>query len=162
MTVHRHATAPGSADNVIASVAEAQTMTTRILQTMESLEQVVLQETEALRAGKLNEAMDLGSSKTEYSRRYMAEAMNIQANHGFLREQLPTLWQALQRRHESFRAVLQQNLMVLATSHAVSEGIVRGVSDALASKAAPTTYGGGGRPATYRTPAQPLAVSRVL
>jgi len=162
MTVHRHATAPGSANSVIASVAEAQTLTTRILESMEALEQVVLQETEALRAGKLNEAMDLGPSKAEHSRRYMAEAMSIQANHGFLRERLPAVWQSLQQRHESFRAVLQQNLMVLATSHAVSEGIVRGVSDALASKAAPTTYGGGGRPAAHRTPAQPLAISRVL
>ena len=41
----------------------------------------------------------------------------------------------LQPRHDTFRALLQINLTVLATAHAVSEGIVRGVSGELARKA---------------------------
>jgi hypothetical protein len=52
---------------------------------------------------------------------------------------------------------------VLATAHAVSEGIVRGVSGELARKSSPQTYGASGR---ANTPdpraAQPLALSRML
>ena len=40
----------------------------------------------------------------------------------------PELLSALQRHHDVFRAMLQVNLTVLATAHAVSEGIVRGVN----------------------------------
>ena len=69
----------------------------------------------------------------------------------------------LVRHHNDFRALLQINLTVLATAHAVSEGIVRGVSGELARKAAPQTYGASGR-ANAPDPrnATPLAVSRVL
>ena len=61
------------------------------------------------------------------------------------------------------RAVAQKNMMVLATAHAVSEGIVRRLSGELARKAAPRVYGASGR--TVAPPpkrGQPLAVSRVL
>ena len=69
----------------------------------------------------------------------------------------------LLRRHSEFRALIQTNLTVLATAHAVSEGIVRGVSGELARKASPQTYGESGR-TTAPDPrsAPPLAVSRVL
>jgi hypothetical protein len=69
----------------------------------------------------------------------------------------------LNRKHEEFRALLQINLTVLATAHAVSEGIMRGVSDELARKAAPSTYGASGRTnVPGPSAAQPLTVSRVL
>ena len=69
----------------------------------------------------------------------------------------------LRQRHDKFRALLQINLTVLATAHAVSEGIVRGVSDEMARKSAPQTYGASGRTnAPSRSAASPLAVSRVL
>jgi len=59
--------------------------------------------------------------------------------------------------------MLQINLTVLATAHAVAEGIIRGVADEINKAAAPQVYGASGN----RTPpsprnAQPLAVSRVL
>ncbi len=52
---------------------------------------------------------------------------------------------------------------MLATAHAVSEGIVRGVSGEMARKAAPQTYGASGRAnLPGRSAAGPLAVSRTL
>ena len=62
-----------------------------------------------------------------------------------------------------FRPLLQTNLTVLATAHAVSEGIIRGVSGELARKRTPSTYGASGRangPAAKAS--QPLAFSRTL
>jgi hypothetical protein len=71
--------------------------------------------------------------------------------------------EALRQRHDAFRALLQINLTVLATAHAVSEGIVRGVSEELARKSAPQTYGATGRTnVPQRKSATPLTVSRNL
>ena len=64
----------------------------------------------------------------------------------------------------AFRSLLQTNLTVLATAHAVSEGIIRGVSGELARKQAPSTYGANGRAnqPSRRKASQPLAISRSL
>jgi hypothetical protein len=54
-------------------------------------------------------------------------------------------------------------MTVLATAHAVSEGVIRGVSGELARKRTPSTYGATGK--ASRPPAgasQPLALSRTL
>jgi hypothetical protein len=52
---------------------------------------------------------------------------------------------------------------VLATAHAVSEGIVRGVSGEMARKSTPQTYGASGRAnVPSRSAAAPIALSRVL
>jgi hypothetical protein len=59
--------------------------------------------------------------------------------------------------------LLQTNLTVLATAHAVSEGIIRGLSDQLARKSTPQTYGASGRTnLPSRGAGVPLAVSRSL
>ena len=59
--------------------------------------------------------------------------------------------------------LLQMNLTVLATAHAVSEGIIRGVSGELARTRAPQTYGASGRAnAPDPRASQPLALSRKL
>ena len=69
----------------------------------------------------------------------------------------------LRQRHDEFRALLQMNLTVLATAHAVSESIMRGVSNELARKATPQAYGATGRAtAPPVSSQQPLTVSRVL
>ena len=54
-------------------------------------------------------------------------------------------------------------MVVLATAHAVSEGIVRRLSGDLARKAAPQVYGASGRTtAPSGKQGKPLALSRVL
>jgi hypothetical protein len=64
---------------------------------------------------------------------------------------------------DNFRAVLQKNMVVLATAHAVSEGIMRRLSGDLARKAAPQVYGASGRTAAPNPRhGRPLAVSRTL
>ena len=50
----------------------------------------------------------------------------------------------LHRHHDTFRAMLQINLTVLATAHAVSEGIVRGVNIEMQhARTSQYLYGGG-------------------
>jgi hypothetical protein len=131
--------------------------------TMDEILQIVEQETALVRAGALVEASKLQAAKTDLANRYYAGASQIKAMIPALQSaQAPALAE-LKRKHNEFRALLQINLTVLATAHAVSEGIMRGVSDELARKAAPSTYGASGRTnAPKPSAAQPLAVSRVL
>jgi hypothetical protein len=121
------------------------------------------QETALVRAGRLADAAKLEATKAELAQKYYVGASRIKAALAQIRESAPEALASIERKHQEFRALLQMNLTVLATAHAVSEGIMRGVSEELARKSAPSTYGATGR-ANAPAPGagQPLAVSRVL
>jgi hypothetical protein len=125
---------------------------------------VVQEETDLIRKGRLAAAAKLQESKGDLTRLYVADTMRLRASQSELPRFLPAdKLAALRRGHDTFRALLQINLTVLATAHAVSEGIVRGVSGEMARKAAPQTYGASGRSlAPPQGAAQPLALSRML
>ena len=75
----------------------------------------------------------------------------------------PDLLTALRRHHDTFRAMLQINLTVLATAHAVSESIVRGVNTEIQRKNIPSTYTAAGQRAVPGPRNMtPLSVSRSL
>ena len=131
--------------------------------TMDNILRIVAQETELVRAGKLAQATQLQAEKADLANRYYAGTSHLKTMLAALPPQHQQPLAELKRRHEEFRALLQINLTVLATAHAVSEGIMRGVSDQLARKTAPSTYGATGRTnAPGASAGQPLAVSRVL
>jgi len=130
---------------------------------MDGLETVVAQETKLVRAGQLRQATGLGLEKSELSGRYFKAVEFLKANSKLLSRLVPQDIGALARRHELLQAELKTNLVVLATAHAVSEGIMRRLSGDLARKACPQVYGASGRtsaPDPKRT--QPLAFSRTL
>lgn len=130
---------------------------------MDQIIQVLEQETALVRAGRLTEAAKLEPEKASLSQLYYGCVGRLKGALPQLKQSSPEALDRLQRKHDEFRALLQMNLTVLATAHAVSEGIMRGVSDELARKAAPSTYGATGRAnAPSPSAAQPLAVSRVL
>jgi hypothetical protein len=130
---------------------------------IEKLSELMEQETALVRAGRVKLATDLGPAKSELAGELFTSTERLKANAKFLLQSLPARCAALRRRQEAFRAVLQKNLVVLATTHAVSEGIVRRLSGELARKASPQVYGASGR-ATAPNPkhGKPLAVSRTL
>jgi hypothetical protein len=130
---------------------------------MADIIKIVEQETELVRAGKLTAAATLEPEKTALAQQYMAAASLLQGHKPLLAKAAPDQLSGLRRKHDEFHALLQINLTVLATAHAVSEGIMRGVSTELARKAAPQTYGASGQhSAPSPKAAQPLAVSRIL
>jgi hypothetical protein len=147
----------------IASVGEAEQVIANLNKIMDRLTQTVEEETAHARAGKLFAATALDEAKVELARVYAAESERVKNARALIAQSLPEALAALQQRHEAFRALLQTNLTVLATAHAVSEGIIRGVSGELARKRAPSTYGASGRPnAPGPKASQPLALSRTL
>jgi hypothetical protein len=148
----------------VSSAAEAEKLTAHVIEVMDSLINVLQQETDLVRAGRLSRAADLAATKAELAHRYIADTLRLRASRTQLSRMMPAdKIEALRHRHDAFRVLLQLNLTVLATAHAVSEGIVRGVSSELAKKSTPQTYGASGRAnAPSRSAAAPLAISRVL
>jgi hypothetical protein len=153
---------PASAPRAFASAAEANTVIGHLAEVMDALLRIIENETKLVRAGRLREASRLEQDKANLAQQYITDVMRLRASQSYLNDNVPEALAALTQRHDTFRALLQINLTVLATAHAVSEGILRGVSEALARKAAPQTYGASGRHTVPAAPAQPLAVSRVL
>jgi hypothetical protein len=147
----------------IASVAEAELAIGQLNTIMDRLEELVAEETARVRAGHLRRAVELDESKAELARGFAKESERLRAARPYLAQTLPRMLEDLRRRHEAFRAQLKLNLTVLATAHAVSEGIIRGVSGELARKQAPSTYGASGRAnAPGPRASQPIAISKTL
>jgi hypothetical protein len=147
----------------IQSRAEAENLVRHLLAAMDALVATVEQETTLVRSGKLKEAVTLEGRKSELARLYAADSAQVKANLPVLAEQVPDLLAALRQHHDTFNALLQINLTVLATAHAVSEGLIRGAHGEVARKNAPQTYGKSGRPtAPSKSIATPVSISRTL
>ncbi len=166
MTASANARAPSpppATPAPVTTTADARDLAGHYIEVMEALIDVIQQETELVRNGRLTQATALEQTKTELARLYIADTMRLRASREHLARVAPQLMPDLIRRHDDFRALIQVNLTVLATAHAVSEGLVRGVSSEIARQSAPQSYGASGR---ANTPdprkATPLAVSRVL
>ena len=158
------APAPAPAQEfIITSEAEAAAVLTEIRRLMNELCDIVEEETTLVRAGHLTAAVSVAERKSELAGAFMARAARVQASVRYLARATPKLLDELGAQHDEFRAKLQINLTVLATARAVSEGILRGVSNELARRLTVNTYGASGRredPAGRA--AIPMAVSRRL
>jgi hypothetical protein len=147
----------------VATPADARKLADGMLDTMNALLAVIERETELVRAGKIREGMALEKQKSELSRCYAGAISQFKSSQTYMTQSAPDLLAALQRHHEMFRAILQVNLTVLATAHAVSEGIVRGVSAEAQRRTMPQTYTANGqRSGPPRQHTAPIAVSRSL
>jgi hypothetical protein len=143
--------------------AEARKLAEYLMEAMSTLLSVIERETELVRAGKVREAMMLEAQKSELSGRYVGAVAHLKASQKYLKQSTPELLTSLHRHHDTFRAMLQVNLTVLATAHAVSEGIVRGVNTEIQRRNIPNTYTAAGQRAQPgRANLTPLAVSRSL
>jgi hypothetical protein len=147
----------------ITTAAEAERAIDDLSALIQKLSGLMEEETTLVRAGKVSRTVDLGRTKAELAHQLYTAGERMKANAKFLMQAMPARCAALQRVQEAFRAVLQKNMIVLATTHAVSEGIMRRLSGDLAKKAAPQVYGATGR-ATAPHPkyGQPLAISKKL
>lgn len=143
--------------------AAARKLAEDLMDAMSALLGLIERETELVRAGKVREAMTLESQKQELSRRYVGAVSQLKANQVQLAKSAPELLSTLHRHHDAFRAMLQVNLTVLATAHAVSESVVRGVNAEIQKRNVPNTYTAAGLRATPGSRhITPLAVSRSL
>jgi hypothetical protein len=142
-----------------ATPADARKLAEGLMEVMSALLSLIERETELVRAGKVREAMALEGKKTELSRRYVGTIAHLKNSQSYLARTTPELLTTLHRHHDTFRAMLQVNLTVLATAHAVSEGI----NTEMQRRNVPNTYTANGqRAAPSPRNISPLAVSRSL
>ena len=147
----------------ITTAADAELAIDDLAILMEKLAGLLEQETALVHAGRIRNAAALEPTKAELAGRVFAAGERLKANAKFLRQSAPGRCAALIRLQETFRGILQKNMIVLATAHAVSEGIMRRLSGDLARKASPQVYGATGRAAApHPKHGRPLAVSRTL
>ena len=147
----------------ISTPLEARKLAEELMDVMSALLGIIERETELVRAGQIREAMRLEGQKGALSGRYMVAVETLKNAQKYLAQVSPELLTTLRRHHDTFRAMLQINLTVLATAHAVSEGIVRGVNTEMQRKNIPSTYTASGQRATPGPRnITPLAVSRSL
>ncbi len=145
------------------TAADAEAVMLRLLNAMDSLVAMIREETALVREGRLREAALVQRSKDDFARSYVTDMARLSASKSALALAAPATAETFRQRHAEFQELLRTNMTVLATAHAVSEDLIRGVSGELARKAAPQTYGASGRPsAPSASTIQPLAVSRML
>jgi hypothetical protein len=154
---------PATPPMPMATPAEARQLAETLMEVMSALLGVIERETELVRAGKVREAMASVAKKTELSHRYAGVIAHLKASQKYLAQSAPELLTTLHRHHDLFRSMLQVNLTVLATAHAVSESIVRGVNTEMQRRNIPDTYTAAGRRAAPGPRhIAPLTVSRSL
>jgi flagellar biosynthesis/type III secretory pathway chaperone len=147
----------------ITTPAEAERAIDDMTTVIAKLSGILEQEAALIRAGRVKRATELGPVKSELANALFASGEKLKANAKFLLQSVPTHCATLRNVQEAFRAVLQKNMVLLATTHAVSETIVRRLSGDLARKAAPQVYGASGRTTALNPKyGRPLAVSRTL
>jgi hypothetical protein len=145
------------------TAAEAEQAIADLAALIERLHGLVEEETALVHAGRMRSAAAIEPAKRELAGQLFASGERLKANAKFLLNTVPAHCAALHRLQDAFRVVLQKNMIVLATAHAVSEGIVRRLSGDLARKAAPQVYGASGRTmAPNPKHGRPLAISRTL
>ncbi len=146
-----------------ATPAEARAVATTLLDAMTSLHAVLERETELVRAGNVRDAMQMEPQKSDLSRRYAGAMTHLKMSQPYMAKTTPDLLKILHQHHQVFRGLLQINLTVLATSHAVTEGIVRGVNAEMQRRNAPQTYNAyGQRTAPGPRNLTPIAISRTM
>jgi hypothetical protein len=147
----------------ITTAVEAEQAIDDLTALIKKFSELLEQETVLVHAGRIRTASGLGATKAELAGQLSTSGERVKASAKFLRQSAPARCAALAGAQEAFRFVLQKNMIVLATAHAVSEGIMRRLSSDLARKAAPQVYGASGR-TTAPNPkhGRPLAVSRTL
>lgn len=147
----------------ISSPAEAAAVVAHLNDVMDALLNIVEDETAFVREGRVTEVKRLEPAKSALARDYIADTARLEASRPYLAQIMPNALRALHARHDQFRALLQINLTVLATVHAVSESIVRGVNMEMQRRSLPHGYtAGGARPNPNPKHTLPLSLSRSL
>jgi hypothetical protein len=143
--------------------AEARKLAENMMDVMNALLAVIEQETALVRAGKVRDALKLEQQKSAMSLRYTSMITLLKTSQKYMAQTTPDLLSALHRHHDVFRSMLQVNLTVLATAHAVSEGIVRGVNTEIQRRNIPQTYGASGqRVQPGRANMTPIVINRSM
>ena len=122
------------------SRTDAERLVEGVLATLAALETVLADETALVRAGKIAEGLAQEEHKAVLAARYLRELETVKGNAVALARFAPAAVERLKTAHSGFGRTLEANRMVLATARAVSEGLIKTVSDELDRASRPATY----------------------
>jgi hypothetical protein len=145
----------------VTSRPDAERLVAAVLATLGALESTLAEETALVRVGKIRDGLAQEERKSELAARYLRELEGVKANAVALARFAPDAVERLKAAHAGFNRTVETNRTVLATARAVSEGLVKTVSDELARASRPAAYGPAARPARAAINA-PLVLSRSL
>ena len=106
--------------SAITTPAEAERAIDEFTLLMEKLSGLLEQETRFVHAGRIRNAAALEPNKTDLAGRLFTLNERFKSSAKFLRQSVPDRCAALLRLQDAFRGILQKNMIVLATAHAVS------------------------------------------
>ncbi len=125
---------------VISTPAAAEMLCGRLYKTLESLRQILRNETQHLKKMELSEVEIIHEKKSSLSRDYLSDLKIFRANAAAIREHSPSSLEALQRKHEALRAAITENETVLGTIRDVSETLIRRTAERVGEASRPKTY----------------------
>ncbi|MGH6671041.1 MAG: hypothetical protein ACRECV_03570, partial [Xanthobacteraceae bacterium] len=109
----------------ITTKADAESALDDLTTLFKDLSSLLQQETTLVHAGRVRKAAEIERTKKDLAGKLYTLGERLRANAKFILQSVPERCGALKSAQEELRAVLQRNMIVLATAHAVSEGIVR-------------------------------------
>ncbi len=138
---------------------QAEDLCSRVLQTSAELIGVLERETELLRKGDTQEINGLIARKTSLSTAMMRDMTTLNANASYISKVVPGQIDTLKDQHAQFQRSLRINQDALGAVKAISENLLRTISNAAGSlKKGPDTYGQMGA-MTTASGSRPAAVS---
>src|SRR4051812_14952318 len=146
----------------VASRGEAERLLDGVLGVMAELETALAEETGHLRLGRIAAGLAHAPRKEELTATYLQSLEAVKANAIALARFAPEGVARLKRAHGAFGRAVEANQTVLATVRAVSESLVKGISDELNRAAQPRTYAPGHFQAPRHARSEALVVSRSL
>ena len=144
----------------VTSRADAEAHVASVLATMRDLEAALGQETALVRVGRIRDGLAPEARKSELAAGYLCALEAVKANAVALARFAPDAVERLKSAHAGLSRTVEENRVVLATARAVSEGLVRSLSDEVARASRPATYAPAGPARASR--AEPLVISRSL
>ncbi len=140
--------------------AEARGLIEDIGATMAALEKILTVETEHVRVGRISEGLSDEARKSELTSAYLRGLEALKANAVALARFTPSALEELRQRHADFARAIETNQIVLATARAVSENLVKGISNELSRAQTPQGYAPGRAQSAYAGKSAPLLVSK--
>ncbi len=130
---------------------------------LNNLVDIMNQETVLLRAGRYEQAAQIGAQKAEIAQKYVALARIIQNENERLRQQAPAEMKNLVAGHEKLATQMAENLRVLATARDVTQTLLSDVANSVGRTRQPNTYGTSGQLSTTDSRhANGIAINRAL
>jgi flagellar biosynthesis/type III secretory pathway chaperone len=130
--------------------------------TLQSLVEIMNEETTLLRAGHFRQASALTGHKTTLAQEYVSLARTVQRQLPRLRLEAPEELESLESGHDRLATQMAENLRVIAAVRDVTQTLLTDVAVAVGGQNQPKTYDAHGELAASASSARGLSINRAL